>query len=86
MTDVEVMPAWSKSVVANVEDVDTWTRYDDAPADAFHVNVGVLETLVEASNGETCVGAGGGLPAPVVKLNTDENALVPPAFAAFARQ
>ena len=80
------MPDWSKSVVANVDDVDAWTRYDDAPAEAFQVRVGVLETLLDPSSGETCVGAAGGLPAPVLKLNTVDHELVPPAFVAFTRQ
>jgi hypothetical protein len=58
--DVPVRVESSKSVVENVDEVDTWRRYDVAFADTFHISVGVNETSVVSFAGETSVGIGGG--------------------------
>ena len=72
--------------VEKLEFVETCTVYEVAPLEAFHVRVGVLDTLVAPLMGELSDGAAGGLPAAVVKLHVVDQALVPPAFVAFTLQ
>jgi hypothetical protein len=75
-------------VVANPVSADTWTRYDEAPAEAFHVSVGFVATPVAPLAGLANTGAAGmgGGAAAVVKLHGDEYALVPPPLLALTRQ
>ena len=75
----------STNVVANVCDVDTWTRYLVAPVIAPHAKIVFTGTLVEASAGNVRDGESGAATI-VAKLRTAENALVPPAFDALTRQ
>lgn len=77
MVDVAVIPDWSKTNDVNPELVETWTRYDDAPADAFHDRVGVLDILLALFAGDISVGAGGGAGAAVVKCHSADQSLVP---------
>ena len=72
--------------VAKPGSVETWTPYEVAPLDAFHVRVGFFETFVVLLNGELRIGAAGGLPAAVVKLKLAAHALVPPVLVAFTLQ
>ena len=81
-----MIPDWLYTNVANPGSVETCTVYEVAPLEAFHVRVGVLDTLVAPLIGELSVGAAGGLPAAVVKLHVLDQALVPPAFVAFTLQ
>jgi hypothetical protein len=53
--------------------------------EAFQLNVGVVETPVALLAGEARVGADGAAKT-VVKLRTEDQGLVPPAFVAFTRQ
>ena len=79
-----MIPAGTETSVARPGSVATWSGYDVAPGAAFQTRVGVFETPVDPLTGEESVGAAGGLPAPVVKLNVADQPLVPPAFAAPA--
>jgi hypothetical protein len=54
-------------------------------AGAFHERVGLTETFVAESAGDTSVGAAGG-PETVVNKRGAENALAPPALLALTRQ
>ena len=83
--DVPVTPLWSITVVENAALVDTWTRYDAAPAEAFQRNVGVVETSVAPLDGETSAGDEG-IETIVVKFRTPDQSLVPPALVALTRQ
>ena len=65
--------------------VDTCNRYDVAPSEAFHLNVGLVDIPVAPSEGDASVGADGGA-TMVAKLHTAEYGLVPAAFVAFTRQ
>ena len=68
-------------------EVATWTLYEVAPADAFHVRVGAVDWLVAPFDGDESTGAAGGLAAEaVVKLQASDQLLVPFAFVAEARQ
>ena len=83
---MEVIPSWLTIVVAKLELVETCTRYDVAPVEAFQLKtVGVVDTPVSPSAGERSVGTAG-TATTVVKLRTVENGLVPAAFVAFNRQ
>jgi hypothetical protein len=86
-SEVVVTLLWSTTVVVNPETVDTCTRYEVAPADAFHVSVGFVATPVVPFVGVANTGgAGGEGGTDVVKLNTAENALGPPLFVALTCQ
>jgi hypothetical protein len=74
----------SSIVVANVELVDTWSRYDVAPVDAFHVKVGFVATPVAPLAGVARTGGAGGV--AVVKLNAPENELGTPPLEALTCQ
>ena len=57
--------------VEKVESVDTWSRYEIAPVDAFHRSVGVREMPVAPFSGERRAGVAG--PATsVLKRQTGE--------------
>jgi hypothetical protein len=77
---------WSAIVVPKAGSVETCTRYDVAPVDAFQVNVAFVATPVAPLVGVARTGTGGGGGVVVVKLNAPEYALVPPPFDAFTRQ
>jgi hypothetical protein len=72
-------------VIANPVSADTWTRYDEAPAEAFHVSVGFDATPVAPFAGVARTGAAGG-GASVVKFDAAQYALVPELFVAFTCQ
>ena len=85
--EVVVIELESNTVVVKLELVDTCNRYDVAPLAVFQFNVGLVEMPVAPFCGDDSVGAGGGLTTViVVKLHTDEYALVPAAFVALTRQ
>jgi hypothetical protein len=83
--DVPVNVESSTTVVANVAEVESWTRYEVAPVEAFQVNVADTATPVAPLAGDERTGATGA-PTIVVKLAAVEYELVPPAFFAFTRQ
>jgi hypothetical protein len=70
----------------NAELVETCTRYDVAPVEAFHVNVTFVATPVAPLAGVDNTGAVGGNGTAVVKFHVLEKALVPALFVAFTRQ
>ena len=78
----------SITVVENVDPVESWSRYEVAPDDAFHVIVGFVAAPVVPFAGDARTGAAGmpGADGVVVKLETLDHALVPPEFVAFTRQ
>jgi hypothetical protein len=86
--DVNVILPLSKMIVEKLGSADTWSWYERAPAVAFHVKVGFVETPVVPFAGEASVGAVKGAwgISVVVKLQTSEYRLVPAAFVAFTRQ
>jgi hypothetical protein len=81
-----------RTSVENEEAVDTCTRYDVAPVEAFHVNVGEVETPVANCAGEVNTGTAGTEPVPestavpVVKLKMVEYAPRPATFEPRTRQ
>jgi hypothetical protein len=87
VTEVEVTDP-SYAIDEKFEYLETWTRYEVAPVEAFHVRVGVRNTFCALFAGEINVGADGALPldAAVVKLQTVDQALVPAELVAFTRQ
>ncbi len=86
--DVPVSVESSTTVVVNDELVDTWSRYVEAPVDAFHDNVNVVGWFVALFAGEASVGAGGGVGggAAVVKLTLAEKPLVTSSSEALTCQ
>lgn len=54
--------------------------------EAFQIRLGVTEMPVAPLAGDESVGAAGGGGGTVVKLKAEDQALVPPEFAAFTRQ
>ena len=64
--EVVVTVESSTTVVLNVLLVETCTRYDVAPDEAFHDTVSDVGWLVAPFAGESNVGAGGGVAAVVV--------------------
>ena len=83
--EVVVTVESSTTVVLNVLLVETCTRYDVAPDEAFHDTVSDVGWLVAPFAGETRVGAEGAS-GIVPKLHAAEKALVPPTFFALTRQ
>jgi hypothetical protein len=83
--DVPVKVESLTRVVANVAEVESWTRYDVAPAEASQLSVWASGWFVAPFAGAESVGAEGGT-TTVVKLNVVEYALVPPALVALTRQ
>ena len=81
-----MIPLWSTTSGVKLELVETCNRYEVAPLEGFQLKVGLVETPVAMSAGEASSGAAGAAPTTVVKLQTPEYALVPPAFVAFTRQ
>jgi hypothetical protein len=81
---VLAIPLWSTKVAENVGLVDTCTRYEVAPFEAFQIRSAFVATSVAPFTGELSVGGDGTL--FVVKLRTLDQALVPPAFVALTRQ
>jgi hypothetical protein len=69
--EVPAIPLWSTKVVVKVKVVDTCTRYDAAPLEAFQISVGLVDTPFALLNGEICIGTDGGAIA-VVKLCTGQ--------------
>jgi len=86
--EVVVILLWSTTVVEKFELVETCSRYDVAPEEAFQVRVGDVETPVAPLAGEASVGAegtgGGG--GSVVNDQTSDQSPSPAAFAPFTRQ
>ena len=79
--------AWvesSRIILEKFELVDTCIRYEAAPVEANHSSIGVTETPVAPSAGDSKAGAAGAR-RMVVKVRTVDHALVPPAFLAFTR-
>jgi len=72
-------------MVENLEKLETCKRYDDAVGDKFHISVGVVETPVSESGGETNEGAAGG-DTTVVNCLAPEKELIPPLFLADTLQ
>jgi hypothetical protein len=73
VTAVEsVVTVLSTTVVAKVETVESWTRYEVAPEDAAHERVGDTDTPVAFAAGELSAGAAGAGTLPVVKLRVTE--------------
>jgi hypothetical protein len=83
--DASVMALRLTTLLEKSDIVDTLTVCDDAPNDAFQLNVGVTLTPVAPSAGDASVGADGA-ETTVVKLLLVENALVPPSFVALTLQ
>ena len=65
--------------------MDIWSRYEAAPVDVFQLSVGVIETPVALSAGETSAGANGGA-MTVVNCRDVEYELVPLTFVALTLQ
>ena len=84
--DVSVVLWFTISILANVLRGQTWTVYETAPDDGFHVSVGFVMPVVVPSAGEDSTGAAGTVNVGVTKDHVPDQALVPPAFAAFTRQ
>jgi hypothetical protein len=72
--DVDVISLLSTMILEKPGLMDTWSWYERAPAVAFHVKVGFVETPVLPSAGEPSVGAVSGAwgISVVVKLQTSE--------------
>ena len=83
--EVEVMPLWSTTVEPKSEEVETCTRYEVAPEAAFQLRVKEVAWLMAPFEGEDSVGTEGS-GGTVVKFQTVDHELVPPALVAFARQ
>ena len=65
--------------------IDTCTVYDVAPPTEFQLTVGLVDTPVALSSGETSWGGGGGA-VTVLNLRVTEKPLVLVAFSALTRQ
>lgn len=63
------MPVWFTTVEEKLELVETWRPYDVAPEEAFQVSIGFVEVPVAPFDGETRVGAEGGLTLPPAPTN-----------------
>ena len=74
------------SILANVLRGQTWTVYETAPDDGFHVSVGFVMLVVDPSAGDSSTGAAGTVNVGVANDHVPDQELVPPAFAAFTRQ
>ncbi len=87
LTEAEtpVIPVWLETVVAKVELVETRALYDVAPVDAVQDMVREVARPTAPLVGEASAGAPGAATI-VVKFHTLDQALVPPASVAFARQ
>ena len=83
--DTPVRPVWLDTVVAKFAAVDTIRLYDAALATVPHVRVGEVRTFTEPLVGVARAGATGA-PMMVVKLQTLDQLLVPPAFVDFTSQ
>ena len=58
--EVSMIPSLSTRVLVKSAAVDTCKRYEVAPSEAFHVNVGATETPDELFDGVASTGADGG--------------------------
>ncbi len=87
LTEAEtpVIPVWLETVVAKVELVETRALYDVAPVDAVQDMVREVARPLAPFVGEASAGAPGGA-AVVVKFQTPDHALVPPALVALTFQ
>ena len=83
--DIPVSEASSTTVEAKVDTVDTWSLYVLAPLTEPQDNVGPRAMSVAVLAGEDSVGAAGA-GGTVVKLQTDDQELVPPALVALVLQ
>ena len=82
-----VIPLWSTSVVAKVEEVETWSRYDVAPLAALHSSETDVLIPVAAFAGANWTGTDGAEgAAAVVNILDAENPLEPATFVALTRQ
>ena len=72
--------------VAKAESAETCTQYDVAPAEAFQVKVGEVETPEEPLMGEARVGALGAGGGAVTKRQAGENGPAPVALDALTCQ
>ena len=61
-----VIPPWLTTREVKLELVETCSWYEVAPAEAFQLNVGLVETPVALLDGEDSVGARGVVMAPKV--------------------
>ena len=75
----------SRTVNAKPDDVEIWSRYDEAPKDVPQTMVGLVAIPVALSAGDVNAGTGGAAMI-VVKEYVDEYELVPPEFLAFTLQ
>jgi len=82
---VPVTPLWLNTMFENSESVATCTPYEVAPVEALQLRVGLMEIPVALFSGEAKAGADG-MATTVVKLQTVDQPLVPPALVAFTRQ
>jgi hypothetical protein len=82
--EVPVRVESSTTIKEKPDDVETCSRYDDAPDEATQLTVGLVEIPVALFVGEERVGTEG-IAAIVVKEAVDHK-LVPPAFVAFTCQ
>lgn len=64
--EVAVIPWESTTVVEKLRLMESWRRYVDAPADAFQLSVGFVDTPVALSAGDASVGVVGAEPGNVV--------------------
>jgi hypothetical protein len=68
-------------MVVNDELVESWSRYDVAPLEAFHDSVKVVAWFVEPVAGEARTGAAGGVGVLAAVWNERiEERCVPPEF------
>ena len=81
------MPLWSTRAVANVELVETCSRYDVAPLDAPHCSETAVLIAVAPFAGNDRTGVAGTFAAAmVVKDEPADHALVPAVLEALTRQ
>lgn len=76
VTEVPVMPLWSKTIVEKETVVEICKRYEVALAEAFQLIVELIDIPSEPSGGEANNG-GGGASTIVLKLQTVDQALGP---------
>jgi len=68
-----VIPLWFTTVLEKLEEAETWSWYEVAPAQAFHFTVGLVLMPVAPFEGDVSVGTDGELTAvAVVKLQVAE--------------
>lgn len=85
LSESAVIPLVSRTVVENDGAVETCTRYEVAPLETFHFNVGFVNTSIAPSGGDANNGAAGAA-SMVVKRQGLDSMLKQLAFDAYTRQ